>query len=112
MMARRYRRLRHWLAICSLAVAAAGFGADAQAESFTYEGHTLKYAVPPGYCLMDRDRVIGNVAYAYLEKAIGEDMEIIALYLNCDDLTAIVANRAVPPLHLGGIAVPKSGGAI
>ena len=112
MMARRHRRLRHWLAVCSLGVAVAVFGADAQAESFTYEGHTLKYAVPPGYCLMDRQRVIGDFAYSYVEKAVGADMEVIALYLNCDDLTAIVANRAVPPLHLGGIAVPKSGGVI
>jgi len=100
-----------WLAGFAFAVLSCG-NPNAWAESFTYEGHTLKYTVPPGYCLMDRERVIGNAAYSYLEKAVGEDMEIIALYLNCDDLTAIVANHTVPPIHLGAIAVPKSGGVI
>jgi len=82
------------------------------AESYTYQGHTPKYAVPPGYCLMDRQGVIGSATYSLFQKAVGEDAEFVAIYLDCDELTAFAATHNSPILHGGAIAIPKSDGSI
>jgi len=89
-----------------------GLGTAARADIYTYQGHTLKYAAPPGYCLMDRQGVIGSATYALLEKAMGEDVEFVAIYLNCDELTTLLETRTTPLLHGGAIAIPKSGGSV
>jgi hypothetical protein len=101
-----------WLAVGGIAASVFCGSLTAGAESYTYQGHTLKYAVPPGYCLMDRQGIIGSATYSVFEKAVGEDVEFIAIYLNCDELTALAATGSSPILHAGAIAIPKSGDSI
>jgi hypothetical protein len=101
----------HWLA----AVASAAFfcgSPTAWAESYTYQGHTLKYAVPPGYCLVNPQGVIGSQAFALMQKAAGDDVEFIVLYFDCEEFTSLAATHTTPIRHGGGIAIPKSGGSI
>ncbi len=108
------RRCRgvNWLAAGGIAASVICGSLTASAEIYTYQGHTLKYAVPPGYCLMDRQGIIGSATYSLFEKAMGEDVEFVAIYLDCDELTAFAATHNSPILHGGAIAIPKSDGSI
>lgn len=108
---RRYRGV-NWLAAGGISASLICGNLTAAAESYTYQGHTLKYAVPPGYCLMDRQGVIGSATYSLFQKAVGEDAEFVAIYLDCDELTAFAATHNSPILHGGAIAIPKSDGSI
>ena len=108
-MAMPRHRVVHWLA--GLA-ALACFGSDASAESYTYQGHTLKYAVPPGYCLVNPQGVIGGQAFALMQKAAGDDVKFIVLYFDCEEFTSLAATHTTPIRHGGGIAIPKSGESI
>jgi hypothetical protein len=108
---RCHRRVR-WLATGGILALSLCGSLTAGAESYTYQGHTLKYAVPPGYCLMDRQGVIGGATYSLFQKAVGEDAEFVAIYLDCDELTAFVATHNSRILHGGAIAIPKSDGSI
>jgi hypothetical protein len=108
----RSHRGRLWLAAGGIASALLWGSPSVWAESYTYQGHTLKYAVPPGHCLMDRQGVVGSAFYSLIEKGLKDDEEFVAVYLNCDELTTFMGTHTSPLLHGGVIAIPKSGGSI
>ena len=82
------------------------------AETFTLAGHTIRFEPPPGYCFVTRDDDVGAPVYRGIEGTAGPDVQLIAVYVDCDELKTSRANRAFEIDHLGAFMVVKTAGEI
>jgi hypothetical protein len=83
-----------------------------RAETHTVAGHTIRFQAPPGYCLLERDRVVGKAVFNMLEEMVGEEIVPVAVYVDCDELNTLVTTGRYSSFHVGLLALPKSWGEV
>jgi hypothetical protein len=83
-----------------------------RAEIYTVAGHSIRFQAPPGYCLLERDRVVGKAVFNMLEEMVGEKIVPVAVYVNCDELNTLVTTGRYSSFHVGLLALPKSWGEV
>lgn len=107
----RHRGVQWFMAVAIVALFCGS--PNAGAESFTYQGHTLKYTPPPGYCGVDREGAFGSALFSAVGNIAGPNTEPIAIFLDCTESSAVFATHNAQALHhFIALAVFKTGDTI
>ncbi len=83
-----------------------------RAETYTVAGHTIRFFPPPGYCLVTPDGVVGGAVFKFFKNISEDDIEPVGIYLDCGELTALVATHRSLITHMGTLVAAKSGGEV